>query len=50
MSTATKTPAGLAVVPITFRQACAFIAEHHRHNKPPRGMKFCLGLRWAVGR
>ena len=32
------------VVPVTFRQACAFIAEHHRHHKPPRGMKFCLGV------
>lgn len=35
----------LLIVPISFRQACAFIAEHHRHNKPPRGMKFCVGLK-----
>ena len=34
----------LYIVPVSFRQACAFIAEHHRHHKPPRGMKFCLGL------
>ncbi len=34
----------LRIVPLTFRQACAFIAEHHRHHKPPRGMKFCLGV------
>ena len=34
----------LHIVPVSFRQACAFIAEHHRHHKPPRGMKFCLGL------
>jgi hypothetical protein len=31
-------------VPITFRQACAFIAAHHRHHRPPRGMKFALGV------
>ena len=34
----------LEIVPVTFRQASAFIAEHHRHHKPPRGMKFCLGI------
>ena len=34
----------LTVVPVTFRQACAFIAAHHRHHKPPRGMVFCLGV------
>jgi len=34
----------MRVVPITFREACAFIAEHHRHNKPPRGMKFAVGI------
>lgn len=28
--------------PITLRAACAFIAEHHRHNKPPRGHKFSV--------
>lgn len=35
----------LEVVPITLKQACAFIATHHRHNKPPRGWKFGVGLR-----
>lgn len=35
----------LLIVPVTFRQACAYVAEHHRHHKPPRGMKFCLGVR-----
>lgn len=34
----------LEVVPVTFRRAAAFVAEHHRHHKPPRGMKFALGL------
>ena len=34
----------LEIVPVTFREACRFIAAHHRHHKPPRGMKFCLGI------
>lgn len=34
----------LRIVPITFKAACAFVAEHHRHNKPPRGHKFSIGV------
>lgn len=34
----------LTIVPVTFRQACAFVAAHHRHHPPPRGMKFALGV------
>ena len=34
----------MEVRPVTFRQACAFVAELHRHNKPPRGHKFSIGL------
>jgi hypothetical protein len=34
----------LEVVPVTFRQACAFVAEYHRHHKPPRGHKFSIGI------
>jgi hypothetical protein len=34
----------LTIVPLTFRAASAFVAEHHRHNKPPRGTKFCIGV------
>lgn len=34
----------LRVVPVSFRQASAFVAEHHRHHKPPRGMKFAVGV------
>lgn len=34
----------LTIVPVTFRQACAFIAAFHRHHRPPRGMKFALGV------
>jgi len=33
----------LLVVPITFRQAAAFVARYHRHNKEPRGCKFAIG-------
>ena len=30
--------------PITLRAARAFIQEHHRHNEPPHGHKFSIGL------
>jgi hypothetical protein len=33
------------VVPVTFKAACAFVAQLHRHNKPPRGHKFSIALR-----
>lgn len=26
--------------PITYREACNFIADHHRHHLPPQGWKF----------
>lgn len=34
----------LTIVPVTFRAACAFVVEHHRHHKPPRGHKFSIGV------
>lgn len=34
----------LEIVPVSFREACAYIAEHHRHHAPARGHKFSLGL------
>lgn len=34
----------LALIPVTFREACAFIRTHHRHHRPPRGMKFAIGV------
>jgi hypothetical protein len=34
----------LRIVPVTFRHAVGFIAEHHRHHRPPRGMKFAVGV------
>jgi hypothetical protein len=34
----------LAVVPVSFADACAFIASWHRHHQPPAGHKFSLGV------
>jgi hypothetical protein len=31
-------------VPVTLRKACAFVLAHHRHNAPPRGHKFSIGI------
>lgn len=39
----------LEVCPITFREACAFVQALHRHNKPPRGHKFSIGVRGQGG-
>jgi hypothetical protein len=38
----------LDLVPVSFADACAFVAEHHRHHAPPVGHKFSLGV--ACGR
>lgn len=32
----------LKLKPITFRAACDFITQHHRHHKPPQGHKFSI--------
>lgn len=34
----------LCIVPITLKLAKEFVAEHHRHNKPPVGHKFSIGI------
>lgn len=34
----------LEIVPMTFRQASGYVAMFHRHHKPPRGTKFCIGV------
>ena len=31
--------------PITFKAACEFVAKNHRHNEPPQGHKFSIGLK-----
>jgi hypothetical protein len=33
----------LSLQPVTFREACTFIDEHHRHHRPPSGYKFGIG-------
>lgn len=39
----------LSVVPVTLREANAFVAAHHRHHVPPRGCVFCLGVEDDAG-
>ena len=39
----------MKICPITLAEAKAFIVLHHRHNKPPRGWKFGIGLRGVDG-
>lgn len=34
----------MTVVPLTLAEARRFVADHHRHNEPPRGHKFSIGL------
>ena len=34
----------LHLAPVSFREACSFVADHHRHHKPPRGHKFSVGV------
>ena len=34
----------LSIVPITLREANAFVARHHRHHQPARGCRFCIAV------
>ncbi len=34
----------MRIVPVTLKTAQEFVKEHHRHNKPPVGHKFSVGL------
>lgn len=34
----------MTIVPITLKQANAFISAHHRHAGPTRGHRFSIGL------
>lgn len=34
----------LTIVPVSFADAAAFVADWHRHNEPPVGHKFSIGL------
>jgi hypothetical protein len=40
--------ADLALVPVSFAQACEFIAAWHRHHAPPVGHKFSIGVALGV--
>jgi hypothetical protein len=35
---------GLVIVEVGQKEAQAFIARHHRHNQPPHGWRFGLGI------
>ncbi len=39
----------LQLVPVGFRDACAFVAAHHRHHQPPQGMRYAIGVADADG-
>lgn len=34
----------MKIVPCTYRTACDFVNQHHRHHKASQGCKFCIGL------
>lgn len=34
----------MTIQPITFKQACEFINQHHRHHRATVGCKFSIGL------
>lgn len=34
----------MELVPVTLRQARAFVDQHHRHSEPPQGWLFGVGL------
>lgn len=34
----------LHLVPVSFRDACQFVSEHHRHHTAPVGHKFSIGV------
>lgn len=34
----------LTIVPVSFAEACAFVARHHRHHEPPRGHLFSVAV------
>ena len=37
----------MQVVPLTFKKASKYVGKFHRHNKPPVGCKFCIGVEEA---
>jgi hypothetical protein len=39
----------VTIVPLTLREARRFVADHHRHNEPPVGHRFSIGLQNGDG-
>lgn len=39
----------MSLQPISFREACAFIAQHHRHHAPSAGWKFGVAVNDGQG-
>lgn len=37
------------IKPIGFREACKFVADHHRYLASPRGCLFCVGVHSYLG-
>lgn len=40
---------GLVIFPMTLRQANTLIVAWHRHHKPVKGCRFCIGVRAVDG-
>ena len=40
----------LLVIPVSFRQAAAFVTEYHRHHKAPLSHKFSIGVEDQTGK
>lgn len=34
----------MRIIPCTYKTACEFVNQHHRHHIASQGCKFCLGL------
>lgn len=34
----------LIAIPVSQKEACEFVQNFHRHNKPPQGSIFCVGV------
>jgi hypothetical protein len=46
---ATAAVGGLRLVPVTFADACGFVAMWHRHHAPPAGHKYSIGVADQAG-
>ena len=38
----------LRLKPISLRDANEYVRKYHRHHKPVAGLKFSIGLQWAL--